>query len=44
MRDELYSNLGFYNSAFIKMHVKTEESLHDFANISLETEATYFHE
>lgn len=44
MRDELYSNLGFYNSAFIKMHVKTTDNLQNFANISLETEATYFHE
>lgn len=44
MREELYSNLGFYNSAFIKMHVKTTESLQHIGEISLETEATYFHE
>ncbi|HLP13821.1 MAG TPA: hypothetical protein VK177_17945 [Flavobacteriales bacterium] len=44
MREELHSNLGFYNSAFIKMHVKTTEDLQDFGNISIETEATYFHE
>jgi len=44
MRDELYSNLGFYNSAFIKMHVHCTEDLSDITQLSIHSEATYFHE
>lgn len=44
MRTELYTEGGYYSSAFIKMHVKTTEDLSEYASMSLETEATYFHE
>lgn len=44
MRDELYSKLGFYNSAFIKMHVHCTEDLSDITKLSMHSEATYFHE
>lgn len=44
MRDERYNQMGFYNTAFLKMHVHTEEDLTDLNNISEMTEATYLHE
>lgn len=36
--------MGLYNTAFLKMHVHTEEDLTDLNNITEITEATYLHE
>jgi hypothetical protein len=44
MREELNSNLGFYNSAFLKMHIHTTEDLQKLDIVSIQTEATYLHE
>lgn len=44
MRDEKFNGLGFYSPTFLKMYVKTTESLLDCRDISIETEATLFHE
>jgi len=44
MREALNTNLGFYNSAFLKMHVHSTEDLTQFDKVSIQTEATYLHE
>lgn len=44
MREELNSKLGFYNSAFLKMHIHSTEDLQKLETVSIQTEATYLHE
>jgi hypothetical protein len=44
MREELNSKLGFYNSAFLKMHIHSTEDLQKLEIVSIQTEATYLHE
>jgi len=44
MREELNSKLGFYNSAFLKIHIHSTEDLQKLEAVSIQTEATYLHE
>jgi hypothetical protein len=44
MRNELHSNLGFYSSSFLKMHIQTGEQLADIFTLSAQESAAFIHE